>query len=102
MAILAEGDAQKRDDLIYLNPLPLFTADGTPIEGLFWEVDVFHGDNEGLILAEIEIPCEEAQFEIPDWIGVEVSHDRRYRNNALAKHPYKDWTEEEKYLERIS
>ncbi len=76
--------------------------DGTPIEGLFWEVDVFHGDNEGLILAEIEIPCEEAQFEIPDWIGVEVSHDRRYRNNALAKHPYKDWTEEEKYLERIS
>ncbi len=70
--------------------------DGTPIEGLHWEVDVFHGDNEGLVLAEIEIPCEEAVFEIPDWIGADVSDDRRYRNNALCRHPYKEWTEEEK------
>lgn len=82
--------------------VPAHLPDGTPVEGLFWEVDVFHGDNEGLALAEIEIPSEDTLFDMPDWIGAEVSHDRRYRNNALAQHPYKDWTDEEKYLERKS
>lgn len=56
-----------------------------------WEVDVFHGANEGLILAEIELTSEEEPFERPDWIGKEVSGDRRYYNSMLTKNPYTKW-----------
>lgn len=56
-----------------------------------WEVDVFHGQNEGLILAEIELSHEEEDFNRPIWIGAEVSHDFRYFNSYLAEHPYCDW-----------
>ncbi len=56
-----------------------------------WEIDVFHGENEGLILAEIELAYEDEPFERPDWIGQEVSGDRRYYNSMLTKHPYKQW-----------
>lgn len=58
---------------------------------LHWEVDVFHGDNEGLIVAEIEVPSEDTEFEIPSWLGEEVTTDHRYYNSALCKHPYKEW-----------
>jgi CYTH domain-containing protein len=44
-------------------------------DGMLWEVDVFHGANEGLIVAEIELPAEDTSFTLPDWIGEEVSHD---------------------------
>ena len=56
-----------------------------------WEIDVFHGENEGLILAEIELASEDEPFERPDWIGQEVSGDRRYYNSMLTKHAYKQW-----------
>ena len=56
-----------------------------------WEIDVFHGENEGLILAEIVLASEDEPFERPDWIGQEVSGDRRYYNSMLTKHPYKQW-----------
>ena len=56
-----------------------------------WEIDVFHGENEGLILAEIELASEDEPFERPDWIGQEVRGDRRYYNSMLTKHPYKQW-----------
>lgn len=56
-----------------------------------WEVDVFAGDNEGLIVAEIELTRPDAPFERPDWLGEEVTDDRRYYNNALATVPFKDW-----------
>ncbi len=56
-----------------------------------WEIDVFHGENEGLILAEIELASEDEPFERPDWIGQEVSGDRRYYNSMLTTHPYKQW-----------
>lgn len=65
--------------------------DGTPVTGLHWEVDVFMGDNEGLVVAEIEVPTEDTQFPLPDWIGQEVTGDRRYYNNSLCKHPFKAW-----------
>ena len=55
------------------------------------EIDVFQGENEGLILAEIELASEDEPFERPDWIGQEVSGDRRYYNSMLTKHPYKQW-----------
>ena len=56
-----------------------------------FEVDEFHGDNEGLVVAEIELPDEEASFERPDWLGEEVTGDVRYYNVMLVKHPFKDW-----------
>ncbi len=56
-----------------------------------FEVDEFHGDNEGLVVAEIELPDEEAHFERPDWLGEEVTGDVRYYNVMLVKHPFKDW-----------
>ncbi len=62
-----------------------------PIGSHIWEVDVFHGDNEGLILAEIELTSEEESFEHPEWLDIEVSGDRRYYNSMLTKHPYSKW-----------
>ena len=59
--------------------------------GHTWEVDVFTGDNSGLIIAEIELQNEDEQFEKPEWVGPEVSHDNRYANSSLSVYPYKDW-----------
>lgn len=56
-----------------------------------WEVDVFHGDNEGLIVAEIELAGEADTFDKPDWLGEEVSDDCRYYNSQLLRNPYKNW-----------
>lgn len=56
-----------------------------------WEIDVFSGDNEGLIVAEIELNNKDEAFERPDWLGEEVSDDPRYYNVCLVRHPYKDW-----------
>jgi adenylate cyclase len=59
--------------------------------GILWEVDEFSGDNLGLVVAEIELESEEQAFEKPDWIGDEVTHDARYFNSSLMKHPYRAW-----------
>ncbi len=56
-----------------------------------WEVDEFHGDNEGLVVAEIELRSEDDVFEKPDFIGKEVTGDRRYYNAHLRANPYKIW-----------
>ncbi|MDR1407839.1 MAG: CYTH domain-containing protein [Tannerella sp.] len=58
-----------------------------------WEVDVFHGENEGLTVAEIELDSEDEPFERPAWIGREVTGDPKYYNSALAKHPFGQWDE---------
>ena len=60
-------------------------------EGHTWEVDVFEGDNEGLIVAELELDSEEEKFPFPDWLGEEVTSDLRYLNVKLAQNPYKNW-----------
>lgn len=62
-----------------------------PAGAYVWEVDEFFGVNEGLILAEIELPSEDAVFEKPDWIGEEVSGDPRYFNSSLVANPYSTW-----------
>jgi adenylate cyclase len=62
-----------------------------PYKGKTWEVDVFEGDNDGLVVAEIELNDENESFELPEWAGEDVSHDTRYYNVCLVKHPYKDW-----------
>lgn len=56
---------------------------------LKWEVDVFHGEDEGLILAEIELPSEDATFEKPDWIGEEVTDNSIYYNSSLSERSWK-------------
>lgn len=57
-----------------------------------WEIDEFAGDNRGLIVAEIELDTEEETITLPDWVGKEVSHDARYFNASLIRHPYNQWT----------
>jgi len=57
-----------------------------------WEIDVFSGDNQGLIVAEIELSSPDEAFEKPSWLGEEVSNDARYYNVCLVKTPYKTWT----------
>lgn len=56
-----------------------------------YEVDVFHGENEGLVVAEIELASEEDAFERPDWLGEEVTGDVRYYNAMLMKAPFTKW-----------
>lgn len=56
-----------------------------------WEIDVFSGDNQGLIVAELEVNSEDYVINLPDWIGEEVTHDPRYFNSNLVTHPFKDW-----------
>jgi len=60
-------------------------------KGFEWVVDVFSGDNKGLVVAEIELNSMNQAFEKPDWIGKEVSHDPRYFNSNLVKTPYSRW-----------
>ncbi|PLK45667.1 CYTH domain-containing protein [Emticicia sp. TH156] len=59
--------------------------------GKTWEVDVFLGENEGLIVAEIELNSEDESFEIPEWIGAEVTGIEQYYNSRLSEWPYKKW-----------
>lgn len=64
-----------------------------PHAGHTWEVDVFQGANAGLIIAEIELASADEAFELPDWIGEEVTGDPRYYNASLVQHPYSSWHE---------
>ncbi len=57
-----------------------------------YEVDEFYGENEGLIMAEIELQSETENFEKPDWLGEEVTNDERYYNAYLSKNPFKNWS----------
>lgn len=59
-----------------------------------WEVDEFHGDNAGLVVAEIELSAEDESFEKPRWLGREVSDDPRYYNAALSSRPYCLWKDD--------
>jgi adenylate cyclase len=79
--------------------LATFAKNGTqktryriPYKGFTWEVDEFSGDNEGLIVAEIELGHEEEKFEKPDWVTTDVTDEGRYANSNLAVHPFKNWT----------
>lgn len=61
------------------------------IDGHKWEIDEFHGDNAGLVIAEIELSDVNEIFKLPDWIDVEITEDERYINSNLCKKPYKDF-----------
>lgn len=62
-----------------------------PVGGHQWEVDVFEGDNAGLIMAELELSSADETFELPSWAGLEVSDDARYFNVNLAARPFGTW-----------
>ncbi len=64
--------------------------------GHVWEIDEFHGDNAGLVVAEIELDSSDEWFERPAWLGLEVTDSVRYYNLALASRPYSQWSEAEK------
>jgi len=62
-----------------------------PFGAHVWEVDVFSGDNAGLVIAEIELDDEREAFEQPSWLGIEVTGQGQYYNGSLARHPYGRW-----------
>lgn len=64
--------------------------------GKTWEIDEFHGENSGLIVAEIELDSEDEAFAHPPWLGREVTELRRYYNVCLVEHPYRSWTDAER------
>jgi len=84
-ALLAQTKSGRIEKTRYL----INNSDGKYV----WEVDVFHGDNEGLIIAEIELGSEDDTFDRPDWLGCEVTDNPKYYNSYLTKHPYKQWKE---------
>lgn len=61
-------------------------------DGWTWDVDVFNGENVGLAIAEIELQAKDDTFELPPWIGEEVTHDPRYFNSNLILNPYTAWS----------
>lgn len=67
-----------------------------PYAGRTWEVDVYSGDNAGLVLAEIELENDTASVKLPSWLGREVTGDRRYYAARLSQHPYRSWTSAER------
>ncbi len=61
--------------------------------GAHWEIDEFLGENAGLVIAELELPAEDAPFARPDWLGAEVTLEERYYNFRLAQRPFRHWPE---------
>lgn len=64
--------------------------------GKLWEIDEFHGDNAGLIVAEVELDAPDDVIPMPDWAGADVSHLERYYNVRLTQYPYSQWLAEER------
>ena len=85
------ADASVMLDQLCERPLIEKTRHREVFAGRSWEIDVFHGDNDGLVVAEVEIANPEDKVELPRWAGAEVSNDPRYFNNNLAAHPYRYW-----------
>jgi adenylate cyclase len=80
------------EDLLQLCPNVLDkTRHLIPQDELTWEIDEFHGENQGLIVAEIELPSVDTHFFKPPWLGQEVSGEPRYYNSALSQTPYSRW-----------
>lgn len=80
-------------ELLAICELPLIEKNRRKIlhEGFIWEVDEFLGENLGLVVAEIEIPADDAVFTRPEWVGEEVTEDARYFNSNLSRNPFTCW-----------
>jgi CYTH domain-containing protein len=84
-------DAHAMLDTLCVRPLVEKTRFREEVGGLMWEVDVFDGENAGLVMAEVELPSPDTPISAPPWLGDEVSHDERYFNSNLARNPYREW-----------
>ncbi len=85
------ADAAAMLDSLCERPLIEKTRHREQFAGRTWEIDVFHGDNDGLVMAEVEIANAAERVTLPPWAGEEVSNDPRYFNNNLVANPYKNW-----------
>jgi adenylate cyclase len=86
------ADAEELLDTLCEQPQIEKSRYHVPYGDHLWEIDVFAGDNAGLVVAEVELSAEDEAFEMPPWAGEEVSHDTRYYNVCLVKHPYSEWS----------
>jgi adenylate cyclase len=86
-------DADAMLDALALRPIVEKTRYVVESGGRRWEIDVFEGVNEGLVVAEVELESAEASVEVPAWAGNEVTDDPRYFNANLVAHPYSEWRE---------
>jgi adenylate cyclase len=84
-------DARELLDRVALRPLIDKTRHHVRRGPHLWEIDEFHGENAGLVVAEIELSHPDEPFERPVWLGDEVSTDRRYFNSSLSERPYTQW-----------
>ncbi len=85
------ADAQELLEQLCLRPLIEKTRYRTCYRGRVWEVDEFAGENQGLVVAEVELESPDQPLELPDWVGEEVTHDPRYLNANLVEHPFSRW-----------
>lgn len=86
------ADAEEILDTLCEKPLLEKTRHYLRFDDRLWEIDEFAGANAGLIVAEVELDDPDQLFARPDWVGEEVSHDLRYYNSQLARHPYTTWS----------
>jgi CYTH domain-containing protein len=84
-------DAAAMLDGLCERPLIEKTRHVLPSGGYTWEIDEFHGDNDGLVMAEVELQRADDKPPLPEWVGEEVSSDARYFNSNLVKKPFKTW-----------
>lgn len=85
------ADAQEMLDTLCDRPLIEKYRRKIPYNNLVWEIDEFLGENQGLIIAEVELQSAQQEITLPEWIGAEVSSDPRYFNANLAKQPFSQW-----------
>ena len=85
------ADAQEMLQKLCLRPLIEKVRYELQFGGLTWEIDEFQGENQGLVLAEVELESEEQAVPLPPWAGLEVSHDKRYSNASLVQCPFSVW-----------
>lgn len=89
-------DADIMLDTLCIKPLIEKTRYLVKINDRLWEIDVFHGENEGLIIAEIELESVSQQIDFPEWLGKEVTGDIKYYNSTLVRYPFSKWSELDK------
>lgn len=88
---IPKADADEMLDRLCEKPLIEKARYKIPRGDLTWEVDEFHGENEGLILAEVELEREDQAVDLPSWVGREVTGDPKYYNSSLIRKPFKSW-----------
>jgi adenylate cyclase len=88
---IPKGDAEELLDTLCVRPLIEKVRYAVRVGEHSWEIDVFEGENEGLVVAEIELRAEDEEFERPEWLGDEVTDDPRYFNSNLAVRPFRTW-----------